>query len=72
MNDKFSPKDIEGLTSWHIAGIGMWKDSKRTDPATQDGDVVGAWDDARTKRIPVWLLYLLLVLSLIIITLIVS
>ena len=41
----FSPADIAGLQLWLRADTGTFQDSAKTNPATDDGDVVGGWED---------------------------
>jgi hypothetical protein len=41
----FSPTDISGLVVWLKADAGTFQDAAKTTPATNDGDVIGAWAD---------------------------
>ncbi len=41
----FIPSDIDGLILWLKADAGVFEDSAKTTPATDDGDVIGAWAD---------------------------
>lgn len=41
----FLPSNIAGLSLWLKADAGVFEDSAKTTSATDDGDVVGAWED---------------------------
>ena len=42
---EFDPTTIPGCAIWLRSDMGVYEDQAKTTPATDDGDVVGAWED---------------------------